>query len=80
MTISLQDILSKKNFDEPLEIRIIKDFLQTNYKATAQVTVQSNQIIIAVHGASLAGTVRMRLHELKELCHTEKRLVLRITS
>ena len=80
MTNSLQDILSTKKFDEPAEIRIIKDFLRINYNATAQVTVQPAQIIIAVQGASLAGTVRMRLHELQGLCRTDKRLILRIVS
>ncbi len=80
MTDSLKDLLGAKNFDEPEEIKIIKTFLLKNYEVDCQVSVQSQQIIIAVKGASLAGALRMRLHELKELCQTDKRLAIRIVS
>jgi hypothetical protein len=78
MTDSLQDLLGKRSYDEPAEIRIIKDFLRTHYKADCSVSMNQRQIIITVHGASLAGALRMRLHELQALCQTQKRLVIRI--
>lgn len=80
MANSLGDLLKAKNFDEPEEVLIIKTFLHENYKADCQVTMGQQQIVIAVKGASLAGTLRMRLHELQALCQTDKRLVIRILS
>lgn len=80
MADSLGDLLAKKELGEPIEVLVIKTFLQENYKATCRVTVSNRQIVIAVQGASLAGALRMRLHELQALCQTDKRLVLRISS
>ena len=78
MSESLGDVLAKKNLREPAEILIIRTFLHENYKADCVVTSQQNQIVISVKGASLAGAIRVRLHELQALCQTDKRLVLRI--
>ena len=80
MSDSLGDLLAKKNLREPAEILVIRTFLHENYKADCQITTNQRQIVIAVKGASLAGTIRMRLHELQALCQTDKRLVLRIVS
>lgn len=78
MADSLGDVLAKKNLREPAELLVIRTFLHENYQADCQITTQQSQIIIAVKGASLAGAVRVRLHELQTLCQTDKRLVLRI--
>jgi len=78
MADSLGDLLARKNLDEPDEIVVIKNFLREHYKAGCQVTVQPRLIVITVQGASLAGTLRMRLHELQALCQTDKRLMIRI--
>jgi len=78
MANSLQELLQNKNFDEPPEIKIIKDFLHTHYSSDCEVTVQPQQIAITVRGSALAGALRMRLHDLKTLCHTDKRLTIRI--
>ncbi len=78
MTDSLADLLRKRDFEEPPEVRIIKDFIRKRFDAHVSVTVQERQIIIGVKGSSLAGALRMHLHELKKLCATEKRLLIRI--
>ncbi len=78
MTDSLGDILGGRTPKEPEEIRIIKNFVLDKFKSKAGVTIRDRQIIITVQGAALAGTLRMHLHELKKLCQTEKRLVIRI--
>ncbi len=75
----LADLLATKNLEEPDEILIINNFLRENYQAICQVTMAPRQIIIAVKGASLAGALRMRLHELQTLCQTDKKLIIRIT-
>lgn len=78
MADSLQTLLQDKNYDKPLEIKIIKDFLRMHYSSDCEVTVQPQQIVIIVKGSALAGALRMRLHDLKTLCHTDKRLLIRI--
>lgn len=79
MADKLADLLGQKNFGEPTEIQVIKHFVKENYKSDCSVTIGPRQIVISVPGAALAGTLRMRLHELQALCQTEKRLVIRIT-
>lgn len=78
MAESIADLLGRKNLDEPPEVQIIKSFVSKHYKASCNVNIQPQQIIIVVKGASLAGAIRIRLHELQALCQTDKRLVLRI--
>lgn len=78
MTDSIGDILGGRARKEPAESIIIRGFLHDKFQANATVTMQERQIIIGVKSAALAGTLRMHLHELKELCQTEKRLVIRI--
>lgn len=78
MADSIKDLLFKRDFDEPPEVRLIKEFIRKRFDAEAGVAVQERQIIITVPGAALAGALRLQLHELKKLCATEKRLVIRI--
>lgn len=79
MTDSLANILGGRAPAEPTEVRIIKNFVLENFKTSVGVTVQERQIIITVRGAALAGALRTRLHKLKKLCETDKRLVIRIS-
>lgn len=78
MADSIADILGGKGVNEPSEIAIIQQYLIENFRSESKITIQDRQIIISVRGAALAGTLRMHLHELKELCQTEKRLIIRI--
>jgi hypothetical protein len=79
MADSIADLLRNRDFEEPPEVRIIKDFIRKRFDADANVTVRPSQIIIGVKGASLAGALRMHLHELKRLCASDKRLIIRIS-
>ena len=76
----LGDILSRKRFTEPPEIKIIKQFVLEKFDEEVAITVKPKQIIIGAPNAALAGSLRMHLHELTQLCKTDKRLVLRIGS
>lgn len=78
MAKSLAEILGGRAHEEPPEIRIIKRFVREKFKSEAGVAIHERQIVITVSGAALAGTLRMHLHELKQMCQTEKRLVIRI--
>lgn len=80
MTNSLGNLLSQGRFEEPPEVRTIKDFVQEKFQQPASVTIQPAQIIIQVKSAALAGALRTHLYELQELCQTDKRLVIRIGS
>jgi hypothetical protein len=79
MTKSIGDILQRSRFDEPPEIQVIKDFVLANFGATVSVIVRPSNIVISVRNASLAGALRLRLHELQALCQTDKKLVIRIS-
>lgn len=79
MTNALGDLLNKSQFEEPPEIRIIKQFVEEKFNSTPTVIIKENQIIIGVNGAALAGSLRMQLHKLQELCQTKKRLIIRIS-
>lgn len=78
MTDSISDLLGAKNYSEPKEIQIIKDFVHNNFNSPCSVTIQQRTIVIAVKGSALAGSLRLRLHELQEICKTDKRLMIRI--
>lgn len=78
MTDSLGNILKQKQFDEPDEIAIIKEFVSSRYQITPKVIIQPRTIVIEVPSAALAGTLRMQLHELQALCQTDKKLFIRI--
>jgi hypothetical protein len=75
---SLNDILGKKDFDEPPEIRSIKKYVQDEFKTVVGVQVRERDIVIQVPSASLANTLRLRSPEIKRRCQLDKRLTFRI--
>lgn len=79
VTNKLSDLLGNKNFEEPKEVRTIKDFVRKRLNANVSVTMQQHQIIIGVNSSALAGALRMHLHDLQKLCATDKKLLIRIT-
>lgn len=78
MTDDIASILGRRRYDEPDESQIIRRFVQEKFNSDAGVLIGERQIVITVHGAALAGTLRMHLHDLKKLCRTQKRLIIRI--
>lgn len=75
---SLFDILGRKDFDEPAEGKIIKQFVRNTFDEAVAVTVREKEIIIAAPNASLAAALRLKTLELRRLLDTDKRLVFRI--
>lgn len=75
---SLTDILSRKDFDEPIESTVIKRYVQEKFDETVAVTIHEREIIIATPNATLAGTLRFKVLELRKLLDTNKRLVFRV--
>jgi hypothetical protein len=78
MTDSIADLLPTGRFKQPPEVQIIKDFVQKQFQQPVQVTIQPALIIIQVKSAALAGALRPQLHQLQDLCQTDKRLIIRI--
>lgn len=75
---SLLDILGRKDFDEPIEIKRIKAYVQANFQEAVEVMVRERDIIITGNSSALINTLRLRTTDLQELSETDKRLVFRI--
>ena len=78
MSTDISNILRNRGFEAPPEIQIIKDFIQQKFKAETEVNLGPRAIVIVVDNGSLAGALRMQLHELAKLLKTDKKLVIRI--
>jgi hypothetical protein len=78
MSNSLADLLANKDFDEPEEMRAIKQFVQKNYQVEVEVQIREKELIVTTHSAALANTLRLKLPELRKAAATDKRIVLRI--
>jgi len=76
---SLLNILSGKDFDEPSEIKKVKDYVRDNFKASVAVQVREKDIVISVKSAALANTLRLNGPKIKQECQTDKRLIFKIT-
>jgi hypothetical protein len=75
---SLNEILSRKDFDEPAEALAIKKYVREQFDEAVAVTVREREIVIAAPSAALAGTLRMRVVALQRLIGEKKRLVFRV--
>ena len=75
---SLNDILQRKDFEEPPEVAAIKRFVQDKFHSDVGVSVKPSAISIACKSAALAGSLRMVEPELRRAAQTTSRLVFRI--
>lgn len=71
---SIANILSAKKFEEPKEVKIIKDFVQEKFQTNINVKVNDKQIIVSAPSSALIGALRLHSHELTEVCQTNKRI------
>jgi len=78
MSDSLGDLLANRDFDEPPEIRGIKDYVRRYYDAEVRVTMQPHAIVVAARSAALIGSLRLNLPKLQNAAATDKRILLRI--
>lgn len=76
---SLNNILSRKDFDEPSEISSIKKYVKTEFKTDVSVQVRDKDIVIIVPNAALASTLRLRGPDIKRRCQLDKKLSFRIS-
>lgn len=78
MSSTLGSILANREFNEPPEIQRVKKHINDQYKVIPKVSLQNDQLIIAVPSSALAGTLRMNIVQLEEVAATDKRIVIRI--
>ncbi len=74
----MNDIMANKDFDQPPEIILIKDFVRKHFQKEVGVSLQAHTITITVASAGLAGALRPLLFELKKELKTDKKLFIRI--
>lgn len=67
MTNDIHDILFKKQFKEPEEFKVIRDFVQDKFQEKVDLKLQNKIIVIGVKGSALAGELQLSVHELQSL-------------
>lgn len=75
---SLQDIIGRKDFDQPPEIETIKTFVRKQFSSDVGVIMQTHSITITTPSAGLAGSLRPLLYKLKKELDTDKKIFIRI--
>lgn len=79
MTDSIKDLLTRRDFEQPDEIQRIKDFVKAKFDEEPAVKITPSSIIISVSNASLAGALRIHLHNLGKDLEIDKKLLIRIS-
>jgi hypothetical protein len=75
---SLFDLLGKKDFDEPPEMKSIKQYVHDKFNQSVGVQIRERDIVIIVPSAALANTLRLCGPDIKRRCQLDKRLTFRI--
>jgi hypothetical protein len=75
---NLEEILKNRSFKEPDEIKIIKDFIKSNFDDDCLVKVSKLRITIVVANSSLAGALKEKLMSLKNQLKTTKEISITI--
>lgn len=78
MTNSIADILGQKQYGEPEEIAVIKNYVRKELRTEVSVAVQERQIVIIVPSGAVAGALRPHLYRIAQACNTTKRVMIRI--
>ncbi len=78
MAESIEELLKKRNYSEPEEISIIRNFVFRKYGKVPGLKIAGKKIIISVPSAALAGALRMDLHELSKKTKTKHELTIQI--
>jgi hypothetical protein len=78
MSQLLGDVLAKRNYGEPPEIRIIKDFVQSHIGLVPSVSITPESYVVIVPSAAAAGALRVQLYTLQKLLPAKRRVIIRI--
>lgn len=77
---SLQEILSKRDFNPPDEIAAVKEFISRRYGSTSKVRVDRGTLIVRVPSSALAATLQLEQRRMIENCQITKKLIIRYGS
>jgi hypothetical protein len=78
MSDSIADLLARKDFDEPAEMRAIKTFVRDVFDEPCEVLLRDRDIVVTVSSSSLANALRLKMNDLRKAAKIERRIVLRI--
>lgn len=76
MTDSIENIIKLKKIDEPVEFKLIKEFVEKKCGVMPRLQANKNQITIYMPSAAMAGNLRFELHQLQKT--VQQRLSIRI--
>ncbi len=79
MSSNLGDILSRRRSSEPREFAIIREFVTEHFAVSPKLSVSNKGIVIGMPNSAAAGSLRLSLHQLQELCGEQYRLSIRIS-
>ncbi len=74
----IADILSRKDFDIPPEVRAIKEYVRRHYDAEVAVTTLPRGLVVSAKSSGLIATLRLNVRKLQEAANTDKRISFRI--
>jgi hypothetical protein len=75
---NLEELLKNRSFNEPYEIKIIKEFIKSNFDDDCLVKISKLKINIVVPNSALAGALKEKLITLKNLLNTQKEISISI--
>ncbi len=78
MSDALGDLLAKRRGNEPEEFMIIREFVTERFNTTPKLSVAQKNIIITMPNSAAAGSLRLVLYDLEEMCGSNYRLAIRI--
>lgn len=79
MTNDIRDILFRKQFKEPEEFKVIRDFVQDKFQEKVDLKLQNKTIVIKVKGSALAGELQLSIHELQGLLPTKTSIRIQVS-
>lgn len=79
MTQSLADMLAGRKYEEPPEIKQIKEFVETEIGIVPSVAITNEAYVIRVGSAAAAGALRAKIHLLQQQLEASKRIIIRIS-
>lgn len=75
---SIFNILSRKDFEEPSEVRALKKYVLDNYGVKVGVQIRDKDIVLVVPSSAAANSLRLNGPKIKKALELDKRLTFRI--
>jgi hypothetical protein len=75
---NINSILAKKQYDVPPEVPLIKSYIKDTYQEEVAIRSTPTSIIITTASAPLANMLQLNSTQIKKMCDTNKKLLIRI--